>query len=112
MEWVRDPGGLCCCYLEILDTLHRAGKELCAYFRKEPYWSVGDTIICIENTRKSNEKQLRPNREKITVLVMAVAMVKSIAKSIKRKKGTAICLKLLDASPSSRGVRAGTGSRN
>lgn len=57
MEWVRDPGELCCCCREILDTLRRTGKELCAYFRKKPYWSVGDIIICIGNTRKSNEKQ-------------------------------------------------------
>lgn len=41
-----------------LDTLCRARKKLCAYFRKKPYWSVGDTIICIGNTRTSNEKQL------------------------------------------------------
>lgn len=34
-----------------LDTLRRAGKKLCAYFRKKPYWSVGDRIICIGNTR-------------------------------------------------------------
>lgn len=43
---------------------------------------------------------------------MAVAMVRSIARGIKRKKGTVICLKLPDGSPSPKGVRAGTGSRN